>query len=78
MLPEGVEIVVRETDPDGADYGDSYLVARVSADGTRVSIIHPCDAVWPEVMRAHVALRDYINERIDRQNACPFRPPTGA
>ena len=68
-----VEITARQRSPIVADYGENYLVARVSSDGKQVGIDHPCDAVWSDVMRAHVALRDYINERIARQDACPFK-----
>ena len=68
-----VEITARQRSPIVADYGENYLVARVSNDGKLVGIDHPCDAVWSDVMVAHVALRDYINERIARQDACPFK-----
>lgn len=68
-----VEILARQRSPIVADYDENYLVARVSSDGKQVGIDHPCDAVWSDVMLAHVALRDYINERIERQDACPFK-----
>lgn len=69
-----VETTVRQKSPVVADYGDSFLVAHVSKDGTVVGIDHPCDALWSDVLRAHLALRDRINERVDAQDGCPFKP----
>lgn len=73
MAERSINIVARQQSPVVADYDENYLVARVNKDGTQVGIDHPCDAVWSEVMTAHIALRDYINERIERQDNCPFK-----
>lgn len=70
----GVETVARQASPVVADYGEHFLVAHVSKDGKMVGIDHPCDAVWADVLAAHVALRDRINERIAALDGCPFNP----
>jgi len=57
---------------------EDFLIAHVSADGSVVGIDHPTDAPWADVLRAHVVLRDHLDERIRRQSACPHRPKTEA
>lgn len=69
-----VEITQNQRNSVVADYGEHFLVAHVSKDGKMVGIDHPCDAVWADVLTAHVALRDRINERIAEQDGCPFKP----
>lgn len=56
------------------DYDQHYLVAYVSHDAKTIGIDHPTDADWHDVRRAHIALRDRINERLATQDECPFRP----
>ena len=73
-----INIVARQQSPVVADYEDNFLVARVNKDGSQISIDHPYDAVWTDVMTVHVALRDYINERIERQDSCPFKAKAAA
>lgn len=69
-----IKTTVRQTSPIVADYGEHFLVIHANKDGTLVGIDHPCDAVWNDVMAAHVAVRDRINERIAQQDGCPFKP----
>ena len=57
-----------------ASAGDGWFTATVSQDATTIGIDHPADADWFEVRRAHVALRDRLNERLDDQDKCPVRP----
>jgi len=52
---------------------EDFLTARVSQDGKVIGIDHPADAYWPDVLNAHVALRDHIDKRIAEQNKCPAR-----
>ena len=51
-----------------------FLVATVSQDGREVGIDHPTDANWDDVLRAHISLRDRINERLAENGNCPFKP----
>lgn len=63
------------TAADGlADPDEFFLTAHVSRDGHIVGIDHPMDADWYDVRTAHIALRDRINERLDTQDRCPFKP----
>lgn len=78
MIAEaGVEVTQRQKNPICADYSEHFLIAHVSKDGKTVGIDHPCDADWADVMTAHVALRDRINDRIAEQDGCPFKPRSG-
>lgn len=54
---------------------EEWLVARVSQDTKIIGIDHPTEADWNDVLQAHIALRDRLNERIAEQTNCPFMPP---
>lgn len=54
--------------------GTHFLTAYASADGKESGIDHPTDADWNEVRTAHVALRDWLNYRIENEDKCPLRP----
>lgn len=58
----------------GVEEANEFLVARVSQDGREVGIDHPTEADWHDVRRAHVSLRDRLNERLGEQDLCPFKP----
>lgn len=53
---------------------ESLLVATVSlVDGT-IGIDHSTDADWHAIYKAHLSLRDRLNERLLEKDACPFKP----
>jgi hypothetical protein len=57
---------------------DHFLTAFVSKDGKVTGIDHETSADWKDVFTAHIALRDWLNERIEKQSLCPFSPdPAG-
>ncbi len=56
------------------EVSEEFLVARVSQDGKIIGIDHPTEAPWDDVLNAHIALRDRLNERIAEQDKCPVRP----
>lgn len=56
------------------DEADNFLVVRVSHDARQIGIDHPTNAPWEQVLAAHLALRDRLNERIAEQRNCPFAP----
>ncbi len=66
--------------PDSVDeYSDErFLVAYVSQDAKVIGIEHDTEADWVAVHRAHVVLRDRLNERLAEREKCPFRPPAKA
>lgn len=51
-----------------------FMVVTVSEDCREISIEHPNSAGFDQVFRAHVALRDHLNERITQRQNCPFNP----
>jgi hypothetical protein len=53
---------------------EKFLKAYVSQDGKIVGIDHETEADWGEVYRAHVILRDRLNERIAHMDKCPAHP----
>jgi hypothetical protein len=53
---------------------DHFLTAYASKDGRVTGIDHDTNASWSDVLTAHVALRDWLTERIEKQGVCPFRP----
>lgn len=56
--------------------GENFMQVRVSQDGRTIGIDHPTEASWEDVLRAHISLRDRLNERIAEQQNCPFAPDT--
>jgi hypothetical protein len=57
-----------------AETDEKFLLAYVSRDSKVVGLEHDTDADWCEVLNAHVALRDRLNERIAGMDKCPFKP----
>jgi hypothetical protein len=53
---------------------DVLLTAYVSKDGTVTGLDHETDADWSDVQKAHVSLRDWLNERIANRSRCPMAP----
>lgn len=58
----------------GASPEEHFLTAHVSEDGSVVGIDHSMNADWHAVRTAHIALRDRINERLETEDNCPFKP----
>ena len=59
---------------DQTDFREqNFMVVTVSQDGTEIGIDHPTDADWNDVFRAHISLRDRMNERIAEMDKCPFK-----
>ena len=56
------------------DKVEDFLVARVSQDTKVIGIDHPTEAPWVDVLAAHVALRDWLNQRLADMDKCPFKP----
>lgn len=66
--------------PSAEDDTERFLLAYVSQDTKVIGIEHPTEAIWQDVLAAHIALRDRLNLRIAEQEKCPFKPaaPTEA
>lgn len=73
--PDYLAMLTRPLPQPSDTWRDSqFLVATVSQDGREVGIDHPTDANWDDVLRAHISLRDRINERLAENGNCPFKP----
>lgn len=57
-----------------ADSDETFLTAYVSADTNIIGIDHPTEAPWQQVYAAHIALRDRLNERLEQEDLCPYKP----
>jgi len=60
-----------------ADSDETFLTAYVSANTNIIGIDHPTEAPWQQVYDAHVALRDRLNERLEQEDLCPYKPEAG-
>lgn len=74
-LGQEAEAVLAEPQPEEVD-DENFLRAHVSRNCKVVGIDHPGPGVadWHEVRAAHIALRDRINERLEAEDRCPFKP----
>lgn len=68
-----VETTARQKSPVAADYEENFLVIHSDKEGSVIGINHPCDAAWSDVLVAHTAVRDRLNERIAARDSCPFK-----
>ena len=60
-----------------ADSDETFLTAYVSANTNIIGIDHPTEAPWQQVYDAHLALRDRLNERLEQEDLCPYKPKAG-
>ena len=53
---------------------EDFMICHVSKDCKIIGIEHPTDADFTDVLNAHIALRERLDERIKDQTKCPFHP----